>query len=48
MTIMKKVLLVLLVACLLVGCNDKKKKRYDPYKYNPTELTNTKGFDVSF
>ncbi len=45
---MKKVLLVLLVACLLVGCNDKKKKRYDPYKYNPTEQTNTKGFDVSF
>lgn len=46
---MRKEILIMLVAILLLtGCNGKKKKRYDPYKYNPMEQTITKGFDISF
>ena len=44
----KEVLIMLAALLLLVGCNGKKKKRYDPYKYNPMEQTVTKGFDLPF
>lgn len=44
----KEILIMFIAILLLTGCNGKKKKRYDPYKYNPTEQIVTKGFDVSF
>ena len=45
---MKRVLIIFLAMILLVGCNGKNKKRYNPYKYNPTEQMTTIGFDIPF